>query len=406
VPSTTSSYDNNDRLTSDSWDPNGNTVQSGANQYGYDSENRLLSLNQTAAHYVYDGDGQLVRKTAQGVTTTYLIDDQTPAGYTQIAEERISGAMQKSYVYGPQRIAMKDAAGLHYYVYDAHSGVRLLLDGSGNVTDSYDYDAFGNVIGRTGSADNSFTYRGEHMDSALGLQYLRARWMDPGKGRFATRDSWQGRADVVETLHSYGYARASPVDYVDETGHDFGLATIGIASTLSSLSLSALSLDSLLHRNQPLAKPSAHSPGQVIAAAGFIGFGIDQFLGPNKEVPAEMIADFTMALFTELVHYYVVEGFALNECKECLTIDALAFGVAVHDVKNGALLSYRMPTYLAYRAIGQSNIGHYEAILLQQRRLAGYGFLMSSCLTFGFRSMGVLYDVIAAVPIPPPQMFR
>jgi YD repeat-containing protein len=66
VPSTTSSYDNNDRLMSDSWDPNGNTVQSGANQYGYDSENRLLSLNRTAANYVYDGDGQLVRKTAQG----------------------------------------------------------------------------------------------------------------------------------------------------------------------------------------------------------------------------------------------------------------------------------------------------------------------------------------------------
>jgi YD repeat-containing protein len=84
VPSTTSSYDNNDRLMSDSWDPNGNTVQSGANQYAYDSENRLLSLNRTAANYVYDGDGQLVRKTVGGVTTTYLVDDQ---GWVEIEVE-------------------------------------------------------------------------------------------------------------------------------------------------------------------------------------------------------------------------------------------------------------------------------------------------------------------------------
>jgi RHS repeat-associated protein len=212
VPSTTSTYDGNDRLMSASWDPNGNTVQSGANQYGYDSENRLLSLNRTAANYVYDGDGQLVQKTVPGVTTTYLIDDQTPAGYTQIAEERVSGVTTKSYVYGPQRISMRDSAGLHYYGYDAHSGVRLLMDGSGNVTDTWDYDAFGKVIARTGTTANDFTYRGEQMDSALGLQYLRVRWMDPGKGRFATRDTWEGSVGRVQSQHLYNFASGDSVN--------------------------------------------------------------------------------------------------------------------------------------------------------------------------------------------------
>jgi hypothetical protein len=70
---------------------------------------------------------------------------------------------------------MRDSSGLHYHGYDAHSGVRLLIDGSGAVTDTWDYDAFGNGIARTGANANDFMYRGEQADATLGLQYLRAR---------------------------------------------------------------------------------------------------------------------------------------------------------------------------------------------------------------------------------------
>ena len=86
------------------------------------------------------GHGSTVRSSA--------IDSENPTGYTQIAEESVSGAALKSYVYGPQRVSMKDGSGIHYCGYDAHSGVRLLLNSSGNVTDTWEYDAFGNLIGR------------------------------------------------------------------------------------------------------------------------------------------------------------------------------------------------------------------------------------------------------------------
>jgi len=69
------------------------------------------------------------------------------------------GAAAKSYVVGLQRISIDDGADLHCYGYDAHNGVRLLIDGSGNVTDAWDYDAFGNVVARTGTIANDFTYR-------------------------------------------------------------------------------------------------------------------------------------------------------------------------------------------------------------------------------------------------------
>jgi RHS repeat-associated protein len=220
VSAQSSTYDNNDRLLSSGWDLNGNTLTDGPSQYSYDSENRLLALNGVAAKYIYDGDGQLVSKTVGGVARTYLVDDQTPAGYTQIAEERASGAVTKSYIYGSQRISMRDGIGLHYYGYDAHSGVRLLLDGGGNVTDTWDYDAFGNVIARMGTTENNFTYRGEQVDSALKLQYLRARWMDPAKGRFATRDTALRMAGALIGLHKYAYVSNDPASASDPSGHE------------------------------------------------------------------------------------------------------------------------------------------------------------------------------------------
>jgi len=44
------------------------------------------------------------------------------------------------------------------------------LSAAGVVTDTWEYEAFGDVIGETGTTANDFTYRGEQMDSTLGLR--------------------------------------------------------------------------------------------------------------------------------------------------------------------------------------------------------------------------------------------
>jgi len=218
IPNQTSSYDDNDRLLADGWDSNGNTLTSSGNQYAYDSENRLLSLNSNQAHYVYDADGQLVLRTVGGVTTTYVIDDQSPNGYTQVAEERVSGASIKSYVYGPQRISMRDASGLHYYGSDAHSGVRVLMNAAGTVTDTWDYDAFGNVITRTGTTANDFTYRGERLDSILLMSALGPRMLASTHGRFTTSDTYEPSIFNPTSFNRYTYVENDPIQKIDPTG--------------------------------------------------------------------------------------------------------------------------------------------------------------------------------------------
>jgi RHS repeat-associated protein len=85
--------------------------------------------------------------------------------------------------------------------------------GTGAVTDTYDYDGFGNLIGSAGTTPNVYRYQGEALDAETGLYCLRARYYDPVAGRFLTVDPL---AD--EGQHPYEYAGADPVNGHDPTG--------------------------------------------------------------------------------------------------------------------------------------------------------------------------------------------
>jgi RHS repeat-associated protein len=86
------------------------------------------------------------------------------------------------------------------------------------VTDSYDYDVFGNKINSTGTTPNNYLYRGEQFDSDLGLYYLRARYYNPITGRFMSRDPEDHALLAPNELHKYLYAGGDPIDGIDPTG--------------------------------------------------------------------------------------------------------------------------------------------------------------------------------------------
>jgi len=88
------------------------------------------------------------------------------------------------------------------------------------ITDTWEYDAFGNVLNRTGSTPNEMLYRGEQYDPDLGLYYLRARYYNPLTGRFMSRDPNEGNIRIPATLHKYLYASGDPVNRVDPSGRD------------------------------------------------------------------------------------------------------------------------------------------------------------------------------------------
>ena len=239
VTSMNSTFSNNDWLNSDTYDNNGNTTQSEALTYTYDYENRIASAS-NGVQIVYDGDGNRVSKTFNGNTMMYLVDTNNLTGYAQVLEE-INSANQvvKVYSFGTELISQTVAgAGLSFYGFDGHGSVRYLTDLNGVLTDTYTYDAFGILIGRTGTTDNNFLYCGEQFDPQLGFYYLRARYLNPNTGRFWTMDGYEGSQTMPLSLHKYAYARQNPIIGIDPSGRDTLMelnAAVNIITTIAVL---------------------------------------------------------------------------------------------------------------------------------------------------------------------------
>ena len=254
---TTYTYDDNDRLITEivtvtgtdpsvttytyTYDDNGNTLSktdgTNVNTYSYDYENRLVSadiqLGDTPGQVVYTHNSQGIRisKTVSGITTRYLVDSNRP--YAQVLVETTNGSTV-SYVFGYDLISMKRPEGTSCYHYDGQMSTRLLTDNVQSITDTYEYDAFGNLLNRVGSTINGYLYAGEHYDASTNLIYLRARYYNLKNGRFLTGDSFEGLIWEPMTLHKYLYANVNPVMNSDPSGE---IAFIGYALLLSTFLL-------------------------------------------------------------------------------------------------------------------------------------------------------------------------
>jgi RHS repeat-associated protein len=242
-PGITSTFDANDRLgPAANYDKNGNTLVSGNSNYRYDFQNRLMSRTD-GAEFVYDGDGNLASRTLNGSTLYYLVDDQNPTGHAQVFEELAADQTQvrKRYTWGLQLISQMDdtlPAGdqVSYTGLDGHGNVRFLLKSDGTARpDRYVYDAFGRMIRSVGTTPNVYLYCGERWDSDLGLYYLRARYLNPGTGRFMTMDTFEGTQTDPLSLHKYLYAGDNPVNDIDPTGHETQSTQLGTIGGLSYL---------------------------------------------------------------------------------------------------------------------------------------------------------------------------
>ena len=199
----TYTYDNNGNLTSDP-----------TNTYTYDSENRLISAT-TPAHsatYTYDPFGRRIQKNVDGVVTNFIHD-----GGQIIAEYDGAGSLLQAYVYGAgidECLVMKNAGGAYYYHYDGVDSVVALTDSGGNLTEEYEYDIFGNIIGSLSDVYNPYYFTGRRYDSETGLYYYRSRYYNPERGRFLQADP----LGYVAGINLYRYCRNNPVNFADPWG--------------------------------------------------------------------------------------------------------------------------------------------------------------------------------------------
>lgn len=246
VETITYAYDVNDRLTQQtdtvgttqtpttfSWDANGNLQSKTAGNtttfYLWDSQNHLVEADQGAtqatatpiAKYTYDVNGNRVMKVEPGKVTTYRFDSNQ--ANAQVVEEDVTQAnvtTVTTYAWSNdgKLIGMNVNGQQRYPVMDAQGSVMALTDDSGNITDTWTYDAFGNQTSRTGATVNPFRYTSEYTDDTIGLQYNRARWYDPQVGRFISQDTFIGHLEQPISLNKYTYTNDNPVNGTDPSG--------------------------------------------------------------------------------------------------------------------------------------------------------------------------------------------
>ncbi len=246
-------YDDNDRITqyggtAYTYDANGNTLTETLDgvvkTYTYNSQNKLVSVDDglDTTTYQYNIDGIRIQKASAGITTDYLVDHNRD--YAQVLQERENGTEVVTYFYGDDLISQTRTGNTFVYHYDGLGSTRALSDATGSLTDTYDYEAFGETLNQTGSGTvNHYLFTGEQFDQNLNQYYLRARYYNQANGRFTQMDTWMGNNHDPITLHKYLYAGNDPVSYVDPTGNFFSLGGISAASRIRS-TLAAVSTPS------------------------------------------------------------------------------------------------------------------------------------------------------------------
>ena len=283
-------YDANDRLvlvtgvdagqhpftTQYTYDPAGNTLTEtdtttylGVNTYQitkqttdvWDTEDRLISATMTttdgstntvtSSHQIsmtYDDAGNRTSETVDGQATKYLNDPNQ--AYDQVLEEYApGGVLAATYVRGldllfQDRTSAGGGAGLSFYAKDGLGSTRALTNSAGAVTDTYTYDAYGDLTGSTGTTTNEFLFAGYQFDRSLGQDYLRARYLNTTLGAFSSRDTYEGSVSNPITENRYLYAGANPVSNVDFSGHDFSFGELGVSMAIGAGFNAGLNYDS------------------------------------------------------------------------------------------------------------------------------------------------------------------
>ncbi len=132
------------------------------------------------------------------------------------------------------------SSGTYYY-----TGTGSVANVTGSATNqSYSYTASGSMTAfamnasATGASGSGITgvstlttnptvygtygvygYNGEYTHTNLGLQYLRARYLNVATGTFTSRDTYAGRLQDILSQNRYTYAENNPVGHSDPSGH-------------------------------------------------------------------------------------------------------------------------------------------------------------------------------------------
>ncbi len=229
--SQTHTYDAANRISSAGFAYNdaGQMTADGTLSYSWDRAGRLLGAGDSS--YAYNGLGQRVQQTVSGVVTDYLLDVQP--GLAKVIAAT-TGANTERFVHEHGLLSQQDSSGAwHWTVNDGLGSVRSELDDNFDAVASRHFAPYGVAYGEQGSFTVPFAFTGEMLD-ANGLQYHRARYLNPALGVFPSLDPVEGVLQQAMSLNRYAYVAGNVVNLVDPSGNIHEKPTMQNCNTYQS----------------------------------------------------------------------------------------------------------------------------------------------------------------------------
>jgi len=196
------------------YDNEGQLSGGGSATYGFDYEHRLTSIGGVdSVTYLYDGSGNRLQATRNGVITRYIYDG---AG-NLLAETDGFNTITRYYIYSRGLIAMVTPAGQVYtYHYNGIGSTIAMSDMNKNIVNKYFYTPYGKLTNQNEVIGQPFKYVGSHgvLCEPSGLYYMKARYYDPETSRFISEDPIGLDAGV----NLYAYCNNNPINFVDPSG--------------------------------------------------------------------------------------------------------------------------------------------------------------------------------------------
>jgi len=214
------------QLTGFGYDAAGNITSNGTIGYNYSQENRLTNfITNITDIYIYDGDGERVKKSVPAVTLYWY-----GATGDVLDETGATGTLVSEYIFfNGKRVARRDADNtVKYYFADNLGSASVITNASGAMPplEESDYFPYGGEIQITSGDPNHYKFTGKERDTESGLDNFGARYFTSNLGRFMTPD-WAVRPTNVpyavfgdpQSLNLYTYVENAPLNRVDADGH-------------------------------------------------------------------------------------------------------------------------------------------------------------------------------------------
>jgi len=258
----------NPGLTVYAYDANGNLISDnnkGIITIGYNLLNMPVAIAGKGTSYIYDANGQKLRKViiagnttvidyVSGIQYTSLGSSQSSIDFVQTDEGRAlpNGATDYNYEY-----ILTDHLGNSRVIFDTGQGAATRIQ-----TDDYYPFGLDIVIGNRPSVKNNYLYNKKELQENLGLYDYGARFYDPVIGRFTTIDPV---AEHFPWITNYQYASNDPIKNIDLDGLEgIGFSTL-FESTATTPRIGPVAESAVKYSVENLAKAGGEVSGRPIA---------------------------------------------------------------------------------------------------------------------------------------------